>query len=395
MQSSVRSLGDASFRTLPVFCGVGDESLDEVFDMTLGVGDVFAVVDQGCELGLMVAASLVDVESVGCEDRLEPLTGCGRLGISSPVCPYVRRNTFPSVSVILEMSSATEKASEVPHRSLVLERIRSHHGSLIPSEARVAERILADPEAVMYQSVTQLAGSAETSLSTVVRFCRSIGLSGFQDLKLALARETVPAVRRIQGDVEVGDSHAEVLTKVLGAGSAALNEAVKAVSSRAFSEMVRRLTDADRILFTAVGTSAPLALDAAYRLTTLGFEAIAPTDVHVQHVTASLLSADDLCLAISHTGSTRETLSTVQTAGEAGAATAALTSFDRSPLTDLVDLALVAGSRETAFRVEAMASRLVHLTVLDALFVALALEDPEAAQETLDRTGSVLGSHRF
>ena len=169
-----------------VFRGVGDESLDEVFDMTLGVGDVFAVVDQGCELGLMVAASLVDVESVGCEDRLEPLTGCGRLGISSPVCPYVRRNTFPGVSVILEMSSATEKASEVPHRSLVLERIRSRHGSLIPSEARVAERILADPEAVMYQSVTQLAGSAETSLSTVVRFCRSIGLSGFQDLKLAL-----------------------------------------------------------------------------------------------------------------------------------------------------------------------------------------------------------------
>lgn len=293
------------------------------------------------------------------------------------------------------MSSISEPTHEVPHRSQILERIRSRYGSLIPSEARVAEQILDDPEAVMYQSVTHLAGAADTSLSTVVRFCRSVGLTGFQDLKLALARETMPAVRRIQGDVALGDTHADVLSKVLHAGSTALDEAVKAVSATDFSKMVRLLSDADRILFAAVGTSAPLALDAAYRLTSLGYETIAPSDVHVQHVTASLLGADDLCLAVSHTGSTRETLSTVQSAGDAGARTAALTSFDRSPLTDLVDLALVAGSRETSFRVEAMASRLVHLTVLDALFVALALENPDAAQETLDKTGSVLGDHRF
>jgi DNA-binding MurR/RpiR family transcriptional regulator len=247
----------------------------------------------------------------------------------------------------------------------------------------------------MYQSVTQLAGAAETSLSTVVRFCRSIGLAGFQDLKLALARETMPAVQRIQGDVEAGDSPGDVLGKVLHAGSVALEEAEKAVSASTFSEMVGLVTSSRRLLFAAVGTSAPLAMDAAYRLTTLGLEALAPSDVHVQHVTASMLRPDDLCLAISHTGSTRETLSTVETARKAGAKTAALTSFDRSPLTDLVDLVLVAGSRETAFRVEAMASRLVHLTVLDALFVAVALEDPEESQRTLDRTGSVLADHRF
>lgn len=298
------------------------------------------------------------------------------------------------------MSSSKEPAAAspsqpVPHRFQVVERIRSRQSSLVPSEARVAEQILADPEAVMYQSVTQLAGAAQTSLSTVVRFCRSVGLAGFQDLKLALARETMPAVRRIQGDVELGDSPADVLGKVLHAGSVALEDAVKAVSTPEFSEMVRLVSGAGRILFTAVGTSAPLAMDAAYRLTTLGLDAVAPSDVHVQHVTASMLGEDDLCLAISHTGSTRETLSTVEASTRVGAKTAALTSFDRSPLTDLVDLVLVAGSRETAFRVEAMASRLVHLTVLDALFVALALEDPEESQRILDRTGSILADHRF
>lgn len=58
--------------------GVGYESLDEVLELTLGLGDVFAAVDQGCEFGLMVVACLVDVESVGGEDRFESFTGCGR-----------------------------------------------------------------------------------------------------------------------------------------------------------------------------------------------------------------------------------------------------------------------------------------------------------------------------
>lgn len=45
----------------------------------------------------------------------------------------------------------------------------------------------------------------------------------------------------------------------------------------------------------------------------------------------------------------------------------AVTSFFRSPLRTLADISLVAGSRETGFRVGAMTSRLVHYTVLDSL----------------------------
>ncbi len=294
-----------------------------------------------------------------------------------------------------ETETATDGSSRVPRRPEIVETIRARIPSLAPSEARVARRILADPEAVMFQSVTELAGNADTSLSTVVRFCQTIGLRGFQDLKLALARESIPAVRRLQGDVEQGDPPGVVLKKILHADAGALGDAEDVVTHADFERLVETVATARRMLFVAVGTSAPLAEDAAYRLTTLGLDARAPADVHVQHVSAAMLGPGDLCFAVSHTGSTRETLAAVETARDAGATTAALTSFARSPLTDLVDVAVVAGSRETAFRVEAMASRLVHLAVLDALFVAVALRDPERAQRFLDRTGQVLTEHRF
>ena len=109
---------------------------------------------------------------------------------------------------------------------------------------------------------------------------------------------------------------------------------------------------------------------------------------------AGLPTAADACLAISHTGQTRETLATVTAARAAGATTVAVTSFSRSPLTKIVDAALVAGSRETAFRIEAMSSRLAHAAVLDALRVSLALARPDRARPAQALSADVLTEHR-
>ena len=78
-------------------------------------------------------------------------------------------------------------------------------------------------------------------------------------------------------------------------------------------------------MFTAVGTSSPLAADISYRLTTIGLPTTFPADVHVQHMTARMLEPGDLLVAISHTGSTTETLAVTRAAAKAGATTAALT----------------------------------------------------------------------
>ena len=116
---------------------------------------------------------------------------------------------------------------------------------------------------------------------------------------------------------------------------------------------------------------------------------------HVQHVVAQLLAPGDVCLAVSHTGSTQETLAAFRAAAAAGATAIALTSFVRSPITELADLVLVAGSQEITFRVEAVASRLAHLAVLDALLVAVALTTGQRAAEILDLTEQAIAEHRL
>lgn len=276
----------------------------------------------------------------------------------------------------------------------VLERIRSYAGAVSAAEQRVARAVLSDPVGVIHLSVTELAHAAGSSPATVVRFCRSLGLRGFQELKLQLARESIPAERQLLAEIVDDDGPAEVVTKVLSGTASALQDAVRAVDATVLSRVSDLILGARRILFAAVGTSAPLAADIAYRLTTIGLDAVFPADVHVQHVSARMLQPGDMCFAVSHTGSTVETLATVRAAAAEGAATAALTSFAQSPLTDSVDHVLVAGSRETAYRIEAMSSRIVHLAVLDAIFVTLALRQPDT-QQALAATADVLVEHRI
>lgn len=278
--------------------------------------------------------------------------------------------------------------------SVLLEEIRMRSAGLSVAEQRVARFVLATPARVMEISVSDLAAVSQTSVGTVVRFCQRLGLRGYQDLKLKLAREVTPESARLPEEVTESDTAEEILRKVLQSSGSALMQSSGSIDAAQTEVIVDCLIRARRIVFAAVGTSAPLAADIAYRLTTLGLDATFTPDAHVQHVTARMLGPDDLCFAVSHTGSTTETLNVMRTAVAGGATTVALTSFVSSPLTEIVEHRLVAGSKETTYRVEAMASRIVHLAVLDALFVAIAVRHP-SAQRALDAASDVITEHRI
>ncbi|RMB72373.1 MurR/RpiR family transcriptional regulator [Rhodococcus sp. SBT000017] len=265
---------------------------------------------------------------------------------------------------------------------------------LSPAEQRVSRQVLSHPEDVLELSVTELAARSDTSVGTVMRFCTRLGLRGYQDLKLNLARTVISVTDSLAAEVHADDTDDVVLAKVLASSATAISHASDLIDSTALTAIVDSLVTARRVAFAAVGTSAPLAADISYRLTTIGVDATFTPDPHVQHVTARMLGPGDVCFAISHTGSTQETLAVMRTAAQTGATTAALTSFTSSPLTDIVDHRLVAGSRETSYRIESMTSRLVHLAVLDAIHVALVLRR-DGCREALAASGDIITEHRI
>lgn len=288
--------------------------------------------------------------------------------------------------------TAPSSLDTAPAGDPVLLRVRTLLPSLQPGEAKVAEVVLASPELVVYRSVSEVAELAEISTATVVRCAQSLGYKGFQALKIALARELSGGPRLPETSGGAGG----ILAAVTAAGAECVRDAGALVPGATFDRVAELLSAARRVLFVGVGTSAPLCQDAAYRFSAIGVFAEHRGDAHVQAVVARLLDAGDVCVAVSHTGATRETLEGVREARGTGARVIALTSFARSPITELSDEVLVAGTRELGpAGLEAMASRLAHLAVLDALVVAVAGRDPERSARALKAYGDVLSEHRL
>lgn len=262
----------------------------------------------------------------------------------------------------------------------LIARIRALRPSLSRVGDAIAGVVLASPTSVIQMTVTDMAAETGTSVGSVVRFCQDIGLRGFQDLKLQIATERPRGPEHLV-DHPDGSPHA-LLATVFRSSAKAIADAEKSVSIEDFAAAAGALSQARSVLFVGVGTSAPLAQDAAYRFKSIGVASEAPADSLNQHIAAQLLSQHDACVAISHTGQTRETLAAVRAAHRTGATTIAITSFYRSPLTAVCDHSLVAGSAETAYRIEAMTSRFPHLAVLDALHSAVIEHNPERARSS-------------
>lgn len=288
--------------------------------------------------------------------------------------------------------NTVEKSRQDESQGDVRNLIRTNLQGFSPAERRVADVVLAEPLAVLDASVTELADRASTSAATVVRMCTSIGLKGYQELKTRLAVEYVP-----DSDVDTEaaiDTGARLTATLLRDFASALKDTAAVLDLDQVENLVGALLTARRIQFAAVGTSAMLAFDGSYRLTTLGLSAFYVGDVHAQHIQARMLGPGDVLFAVSHTGSTFETLAAVRAARSAGATVVAITSFTRSPLTELCDHVIIAGSAETRIRVEAVTSRLVHLAVLDALHVLIRHRLPDADTH-LRAAADVLAEHRF
>jgi Transcriptional regulators len=91
--------------------------------------------------------------------------------------------------------------------------------SLSPAEQRVARQVMADPAQAARRTITELATEAGTSEATVIRFCRSVGLEGYPQLRIRLAAEAArraepPDARVVGGDIPPGADMAQIIATI-------------------------------------------------------------------------------------------------------------------------------------------------------------------------------------
>ncbi len=271
----------------------------------------------------------------------------------------------------------------------MLSRIEQQQQALSAAERRVAAWVLAHPRQALDASVAEVARAAGTSDPTVIRFCRSVGLAGFRELKTRLAEALSRPASYLHRDVSADDGTGDAVAKVMDSSIQALMDMRAAASAMPFEAALQALAAARQLVFVGLGASGSVAQDAAQKFFRLGIPCPVTTDLPTILQLAAVADPRDVLLFVSHSGGWADLARAARTARARQATVIALTD-PGSPLAAEATLLFECRTSEDTSLYTPMSSRLAQLALLDALQVTLALRLGEAASAHLRRSKQAL-----
>ncbi len=116
----------------------------------------------------------------------------------------------------------------------ILETIKTYKDKFSSSELKVYNYILENPEAVEKYTITKLANLCDTSTSAVLRFCHTLGYSGYKDFKFEM-------IQYLQNNINTDDtdyfdrylsSYTNNLNQLKNIDKALLNKLIQDIKSK-------------------------------------------------------------------------------------------------------------------------------------------------------------------
>lgn len=276
-------------------------------------------------------------------------------------------------------------------RRPLLTYVKGILASLNPTDRLIADYVLADPERVITSSIAQLKEDCGASVGAIVAFCRRVGLTGFAEFKIALARDLA------QSGLPAGQTQdsGTLLEKVFHVHAQSLTETLQINPTAQFEKIAQVIDKSRRVELFSIGLSYPVAYTAYCKFLLLGLQTSAHFDSHIQLIAATQLEKGDVAIGISLSGTTRETVECLEVAKARGATTIGLTNAMKSPITTYSDYCLYATPSEIKYFQAPLASRVTQLALIDALFVFLALKHKTRTAATLQASGEKLVTRRI
>ncbi len=254
--------------------------------------------------------------------------------------------------------------------SPILAEISAAIPSLRKSEVKVAEYVLRSPQQVMHMRIVDLAQEAQVSEPTIVRFCRGIGCNGFQEFKVRIAQEMAITNNIGQFAIIEDDSIEDICDKIADTTIQRLHQVKTQLKSVQVGAAANAISNARRVEFYGFGASGAVAIDAQHKFFRLQVATAAYSDPHMQAMSAVTLSEQDVVVAISQSGRTKDLLHSVQLAQQHGAMVVSLAPANTA-LSAAADLPIDINIEEDTEQFTPMTSRIAHLMVIDMLAVAV------------------------
>ena len=263
-------------------------------------------------------------------------------------------------------------------KNTFLLNIQSIYPSLTKGEKKVADYILREFKTARFLSINDLADACDVSLNTVSRFCKALGLKGYQDFKIQLTlsihdsaepKQSEEAdAEMLPGQVSRKDTMTVMVQKVLQSYLSPVRETAAMVDEEALRKAAELILDSDQVRFFGIGGSSLTAMEGMYKFLHIMPNVYCLSDATMQAMAASTLNEHDVALFISYSGASKEMVEVAKRAHENRCRTIGITQYLNSPMTEHMDVVLLCGGYEPPLQEGASPSKLAHMFMLDLLF---------------------------
>lgn len=259
----------------------------------------------------------------------------------------------------------------------LLRHIKNTLPDLRKSEKIVGEFILADPKSIITMKTAEASSAMGISEPTLIRFCKALGFTGYQELKINLSQQLAADDYFVMYEIDQNDTIHELCEKVFDTTISEILNVRSQIDQNVLSDAIETLANAGRVEFYAFGGSAPVAMDGQHKFFRLKIPSSYISDPHIQFMSANSLGKDDVVVAISQSGTTSALIDSVKIVRKSGVKVIGIMPGN-TPLASICDYPLVINIGDNNRISKPHTSRIAYTVVIDVLTMGVAQLKPEA-----------------
>lgn len=230
-------------------------------------------------------------------------------------------------------------------------------------EKEVLDYFMEKPEIIKNHTLEEISKKMFVSTATISRTCKKLGFEGFTDLRYSLL------IYQQNNKQEPKKVRSEPIAKQLERFKNELNENISSIGSGIDEKIMDLVKNSNHVEFFGVGSSLPVCIEGARKMTFTGRIATARSDWDELRVVARNLTSNDLAIIISLSGETLHVIEYANILKENSVPTIAITGTKNSHLEELTTFILSANLESYYYDDIDMSSRFPLNMIVDLIIL--------------------------
>lgn len=267
----------------------------------------------------------------------------------------------------------------------IVNRIRISYNTFTSVERRIADTILETPARMLVNmTISHLAQMCSTSETSIFRFCKKIGLSGYHELKwqmfLGEPTQTVLEASTCEVSLQMLNAISEETVRISNIYKQCIENMVAMINTQNVSDAVDLLVNARNIYFFGAGISMLSAMEAKNQFLNVTPNVNASTNLYMQQAEAERMTSDDVAVFFSFSGATAVIMRIAETLTARDVPIILITRYAKSPLSKLSRYCFISDTNDVGTLHATMVAPTSQLFMMDILYTIYCTRTQENAK---------------